>query len=177
MLCENCGKKEAVVFFKQIVNDKTTELHLCEDCAESRGISPFGFAGDLEGCGFKLADLLAGLAETPEAPGAEKTVDLRCPNCRMKYSDFRKIGRLGCSECYAAFRKNLEPLLKKIHGAHCHVGRCPPATAAEGTKEEADLETLRGQLRQAIREEDFERAAQLRDQIRARERPRPGEGK
>jgi len=92
-----------------------------------------------------------------------------CPECGMTYDEFRKVGRLGCSTCYKAFAKPLKRLLKRIHGADQHVGRVP-GQAATATEDEVDtevsaVETLRADLVQAVEDEEYERAAKLRDEI------------
>jgi protein arginine kinase activator len=69
--------------------------------------------------------------------------------------DLRKSGRVGCARCYEVFRKQLLPLLKRIHGSSVHEQRgADPA-----------LGRLREELRRAIEAEDFEQAARLRDRI------------
>lgn len=162
MLCDVCGKGQATVHLTEIVDDQMNELHLCEECAHQKSAqmeSQFG-----------LGDLLAGLAEF-DKPLAEKGVQggappvLKCPNCGLSYADFKKIGRLGCGECYSAFRKYLGPLLKKIHGSNLHFGKSP-LKISRGLKETIDLSGLRQKLQKAIEQEDFEEAAKIRDQIK-----------
>lgn len=42
MKCEKCGKNEASYFYRENINGRRRELHLCEDCARSEGIAnPF----------------------------------------------------------------------------------------------------------------------------------------
>ena len=55
MTCDICGKKEATVHLTEIVNDKMTKLHLCEECAKEKG-------AEMEEH-FGLSDLLAGLTD------------------------------------------------------------------------------------------------------------------
>lgn len=37
MKCEHCGKKDASFYYKSNINGKVTQLHLCADCAEALG--------------------------------------------------------------------------------------------------------------------------------------------
>lgn len=171
MLCDNCGKREAAVHFKQIVKDKVTELHLCENCAEEKGLFSFGPPAHFEGYHFELADLLAGLAGLTGPQELMKKGNFRCQNCGLSYDDFRKLGRFGCSECYSTFQKDLEPLLKKIHGSNRHHGRYPRRISGK-LREKTEPEDLRRELERAIQLEEFEKAAQLRDRIRELERQR-----
>jgi protein arginine kinase activator len=117
---------------------------------------------------FSIADLLAGMGDLTE--GAEITeVIAKCPACGMTWDDFRKIGRLGCGECYKAFKQNLLPLLKRIHGSTRHTGKGPAGKAYTATKK-SELQELRQKLQRAIGAEEFEEAARIRDKIRESEK-------
>ena len=162
MVCELCKQSQATVHLTEIVNDQMTELHLCEACANQKGAqveSQFG-----------LADLLSGLADFGKVQEPEEVSTRTCASCGMTYEDFRKVGRLGCSECYATFRRSLGSLLKRIHGSPIHVGKSP-VKAVKTTKVKSELAELKRKLERAIEEEAFEDAAKLRDQIRRIEHP------
>jgi protein arginine kinase activator len=93
---------------------------------------------------------------------------IKCPSCGFTYQDFKKVGRFGCGECYEAFKKQLDPLLKRIHGSNRHVGKVP-LTAGKAVKETTVLQSikeLKAQLEKAVQSEEFETAAKLRDKIR-----------
>ncbi|MGE4357173.1 MAG: UvrB/UvrC motif-containing protein [Candidatus Omnitrophota bacterium] len=159
MLCDICGKKQATVHVTEIINNQITEMHICEDCAREKSIQMEQQFG--------VSDLLAGIADLGTTLG-EKTkaeLKLKCENCGMTYEDFKKIGRLGCSECYASFRKNLVPLLKRIHGSVQHLGKVPQKMVKEA-KRKSEIDILKEKLQEAIQKEEFEEAAKLRDRIR-----------
>lgn len=154
MLCQVCGKNDATVEFTEIINDEVKQLHLCDGCAKKKGI-------EMEQH-FSIADFLASLSDTGSAdPGASAPgASLKCGKCGMTFRDFQKIGRFGCGDCYLAFRENLLPLLKRIHGSTRHTGKAKKS-------ESSDLRhTLRRKLQSAIDKEEFEEAAKLRDMIR-----------
>lgn len=157
MLCSICGKNEATAHLTEIVNDKMTKLHLCESCAKEKG-------AEMEEH-FGLSDLLAGLADLGAnlEPGAMSAI--KCAACGFTYQDFKKTGRLGCGDCYEAFKKHLDPLLKRIHGANRHVGKVP-LMAGKTVKENRTLQDMKARLEKAIKAEEFEEAAKLRDMIR-----------
>ena len=164
MLCDLCNKNQATVHLTEIVDEQMSELHLCEECARKKSIKieqQFG-----------LADLLAGLAEFGKPEEGADLAGLKCTNCGLSYKDFKRIGRLGCGECYSSFRKYLLPLLKKIHGSTQHVGRSPYRAGAKG-KTKLSLTELRMRLHWAIEKEEFEEAARLRDKIRELEKNAP----
>jgi len=165
MLCDVCSKNPATVHLTEIIDNQMTELHLCEDCARKK-------SNQMEQQ-FGLSDLLAGMAEFDKPQGQvdqdNAAVSIKCPNCSLTYADFKKIGRLGCGECYNAFRKYLGPLLKRIHGSTQHTGKSPLKTT-KTLKKRIDLQELRNRLQKAVENEAFEEAAKLRDQIKELEK-------
>lgn len=167
MLCDVCGKNQATVHLTEIVDEQMNELHLCEECARQKSI-------EMEQQ-FGLSDLLAGLAEFEKPGDADKEgTRLKCPNCKLTYADFKKIGRLGCGECYVAFKRQLGTLLKKIHGSSQHIGKSP-VKVTPVTEKTMGLQELRDRLQEAIKEEAFEEAARLRDQIKEMEKEEKNE--
>ncbi len=161
MTCDICGKKEATVHLTEIVNDKIAKLNLCEECAKEKG-------AEMEEH-FGLSDLLAGLADLGAGISTEAGDKIKCSACGFTYRDFKKAGRLGCGECYEAFKKQLAPLLKRIHTADRHVGKVP-LMAGKTVNDAQALRELRMKMEKAIQFEEFEDAAKLRDRIRELEK-------
>src|SRR5438874_9439018 len=155
MLCCICKEKEAKVHLTQIVGDKMQKVDLCEECAKHKGVN--------DPAGFSLADLLLGLGasqEMEQSGGAE----LKCPHCGFTQADFKKAGRLGCSECYVTFAEGLEGLLKSMHNGPKHVGKVPQSLRQSRDLAEK-VKSLQKKLEKAISEENFEQAALCRDEI------------
>ena len=158
MQCDICSKKKATVHLTEIVDEQMSEMHLCEDCAREKSVQMEQQFG--------LADLLAGLADFGKQVKDMESVKIKCSQCGLTYEDFRKFGRLGCSECYGSFKEQLAVLLKKIHGSNRHLGKVPAHLAPPIPANKTDhLTELRSQLQEAIRSENFEKAAALRDKI------------
>jgi len=164
MLCELCKQTQATVHLTEIVNEQMTELHLCEACANQKGAQVESHFG--------LADMLSGLADFSKTQEPEEVSSKTCANCGMTYDDFRKVGRLGCAECYTAFKRSLGSLLKRIHGSPIHLGKSP-ARLVKSPKAKSELADLKRKLEHAIESEEFEEAARLRDQIRRMEQQPP----
>ena len=159
MVCELCKQSQATVHLTEIVNDQMTELHLCEACANQKGAQVESHFG--------LADLLSGLAEFGKTTETTEEVSTKaCPSCGMTYDDFRKVGRLGCADCYVTFKRSLGSLLKRIHGSPIHVGKSPARLIKPAKITKSDLLEMKRKLERAIENEEFEQAAKLRDQIR-----------
>jgi protein arginine kinase activator len=159
MLCTICKEKPATVHLTQIVGDKMQKLDLCEDCAKTKGIN------DPTSFGLADLDLVLGLGASQQLEQAAGGVELKCPRCGFTQADFKKSGRLGCPECYKTFAEGLSGLLKTMHKSTRHVGKAPEALRA--TRENADrLKTLQIKLARAIKDEKYEQAALLRDEIK-----------
>jgi len=163
MLCDICGKNLATVHLTEIIDEQMNELHLCEECAAHK-------SEQME-TQFGLSDLLAGMAEfgKPNNKETEPAEDVKCASCGLSYADFKRIGRLGCPDCYNTFRKYLVPLLKRIHGLSQHFGKSP-LKITKGTKKKIDSQDLRNKLQKAVEAEAFEEAARIRDQIKELEK-------
>ncbi len=166
MLCDICGKNEATVHLTEIINDKVAKLHLCEECAKEKG-------QEMEEH-FGLSDLLAGLADMGANIEPDGMQAVKCPTCGFTYNNFKKVGRLGCGDCYEAFKGGLAPLLKRIHGADRHVGKVP-LRVGKTVKDTRTLQDLKLKMERAIQTEEFEEAAKLRDKIRELEKKTKGE--
>ncbi|HEY0455126.1 MAG TPA: UvrB/UvrC motif-containing protein [Verrucomicrobiae bacterium] len=157
MLCCVCKEKEAKVHLTQIVQDKMQKVDLCEECAKQKGVN--------DPAGFSLADLLLGLGASQEMEQSSGGPDLKCPHCGFTQADFKKAGRLGCSECYVTFAEGLEGLLKSMHKGTKHMGKVPQVL--QQSRDLSDkLKSLQKKLDKAVAEEDFEMAANVRDEIK-----------
>jgi len=159
MKCDICGVNEATVHLTEVINDKVTKLHLCEKCAKVKSEEMQSHFG--------LGDLLSGLMDfgpavsTGQLSGDVKT---KCPECGLTYYDFQKTGKLGCGKCYETFSGELGELLRKINGSDKHVGKMP--FKGEGAlKDQQDLQRLKNELNTLVANEEFEKAALLRDRI------------
>lgn len=162
--CDHCGSADAVVHLTQIVNNEMSTCHLCEKCAAAKGLETTP-----EPVNFPLTDFLAQMGGEGEERDDPQDSGEACLFCGLTFRDFRETGRLGCPQCYETFSAHLHALLRRIHGGTQHVGKVylpPDPTASEMEKR---LEALRRKLERAVDAEDFERAAELRDQIRALE--------
>lgn len=160
MLCDICKKNKAVVHYTEVIDDKVKKINLCEECALSKGIGvqpPFS-----------LGELLGGLTPSMhEATEAEKS--LICSGCGMTFAEFKEAGRLGCYQCYEAFNKTLMPIISNIHKSTKHVGKTP-GTAKETMSAIDKIRELEYKLKEAVKKEEFETAAEIRDQIRLLEK-------
>lgn len=181
MLCDECKKNEACVQYTQISPDGRYERHLCQACAE-KYLSHKPFFPMMDEHGEKnfmrenaknvsVQDFLKGIftrstvENDDEEILNEKNVVMKCPNCGMTYQDFTQSGKIGCSECYQTFRRNLSPLLKRLHGSLSHAGKIPKRSGGVIVLQQ-EIYQLKEKLKNCVQEEAYEEAAKLRDQIR-----------
>jgi protein arginine kinase activator len=170
MLCQECRRKSASVKITAIIDNQKSELHLCDECARSRGEPEFGTEAKLS-IGEMLAALLhhqgtlkpAGASVDGGEDAAEQRQ--RCPTCGLTYHSFTKQGKLGCSACYEEFDRQMRGVLRHVHGSTRHVGRSP-RRAGGAARVRRRIDELRVLLGESVRAQQFERAAELRDEIR-----------
>jgi len=170
--CDGC-KKTDTYHLTEIAGGQKIEKHYCDSCPH--------VAGDTGATGKShtpINELLTNFVLAHSAGiggGATSPRDIaaECDTCGITYADFKQGGLLGCERDYALFEKELSPLLQRAHdGATHHTGKVPSrrnGPAASGPivkKKKPDLAKLRRELEDAIKSEDYERAAKLRDQIR-----------
>lgn len=185
MLCQNCGKNEANIRYTQIINGVKKEINLCTECAKSLGMENLEMPINFNSF---LGDFFNDYAETGLLPTFH-TNELKCKKCGMTYSGFIDSGVFGCSECYNVFSNPIESLLKNLHGTANHVGRVPKGKVSnmenhkggtsdnieneknsktDKSKLEQDNKTreLERKLELAIKEERYEDAAKIRDELK-----------
>lgn len=161
MYCEDCKQKPATVHLTQVFNGNIIQSHLCEECAAKKG----GFIFDT-GNKFSIPNLLSSIFGTSCSVDLAPVSELStCPNCGMSFYDIRQTGKLGCSECYKVYEQALEPTLRRIHGNSQHIGKIP-SRGGEKVILKKEMENLKSKLQEAISQEKYEKAAEIRDDIK-----------
>lgn len=153
MLCDRCGDSEATIHQIHVTDNDIEHLQLCETCAkEQTSGSPQAEAGVSEAFS-----------------GVKTETDDTCPGCGLDLKELKKANKVGCQECYTTFREQFETLVHRIHGADQHVvGESESNTSGGGLGKispEKKKKMLEKRLQQRVEEEDYERAADLRDRI------------
>ncbi|MDD4182719.1 MAG: UvrB/UvrC motif-containing protein [Candidatus Omnitrophica bacterium] len=154
MLCDICHKNIATVHLTEIINDKVVEMHICQNCTKIK-------TQELKD-NLTIPELLTGLMDTAETP--KKEISLKCPFCGLTYADFKKKARLGCGRCYSVFKVQILPLLKKIHGSLTYAGKS--AVRAQKDSLPGSVKELKTRLERAVKLEEYEEAARLRDELK-----------
>ncbi|MBL4930676.1 UvrB/UvrC motif-containing protein [Clostridium paridis] len=165
MLCERCNKNEATVHMVKIINGNKSEVRLCEKCAADISDIPVSTSFE-EFDGFPLQSILGGLVDYYNKNTKTQTEsDIYCKKCGMAYNEFKKTGLLGCSECYESFSKSLSPIIKRVQGDVEHIGKIPEKCGKEILERNKILK-LKEELQKVILAEEYERAAEIRDEIK-----------
>ena len=157
MLCQNCGRNDATTHLKRIINGEATEIHLCRSCAGNLGVT--------EGCPVFLPSFGSDRGLFSENRSRSDTRRNACEICGFTFDDIVRTGMPGCPGCYRTFGEKLMPAVKKLHGRAQYNGKVP-CGANEEIRKEYKINELRRELNRAIDEQNFERAAQMRDEIR-----------
>ena len=164
MQCQSCKKYTATIHLTEISNGQRMETHLCESCAQEQGLAVKSQIPLNELLSNLLAVQLDSDAESSELDDTA-TDTKACPSCGMTLKQFRKTSLLGCGNDYEVFDSLLGSVIEKAHGGNTeHRGKIP-SKAPRDMKEQAELINLRRQLEEAVKAEDYETAAELRDKI------------
>lgn len=179
MLCDRCKKREATVYYTEIIDGKKKEQHLCEECASE--YTKFQMKSSLQNkeitLGSVLSNILTNYYNEQQKGKEEKKESIKCPECGMTYDTFVLDGKFGCAICYKTFGKLLDKNFRQVQGACNHVGKKPKGFLSETDRiinGLSDVERLTIQLQDAIEKEEFEKAAKLRDRIRELRREEDG---
>jgi protein arginine kinase activator len=173
MICQNCQKNVAAVHVTEIEEPTAeagelgtiSEQHLCEICTQTTDLPHVPALKKTVADIWKLLQL---------SNQSRRKSNVTCKGCELTLEEFRERGRLGCALCYESFGAQIAELLERVHGARTHVGRLP-GTSPQELERMQTMNGLQQRLEIAIRDEDYESAAQLRDEIKALEETSEGQ--
>jgi len=171
MLCEKCKKNEAKINLITVVNGQKHEIWLCENCVKDISSIPF-FSSIGQNMNFPFQGMLTGLLSNVDGTKVDvdnnKIKEIICSNCGLTYDEFKKTGKLGCSDCYEEFKVVLEPRIKSLQAGVKHIGKIPNMKGEELNRRRK-LQNLKEEMQKLIIAEDYERAAMVRDEIKTLE--------
>ena len=163
-LCERCNQP-ATVHSTEISDGKPHDVHLCEKCAQE--------AGYIQSSHVPINELLNQFLKThAQMPDVQST---RCPDCGLSWQEFKDTGLLGCGRDYALFEQQLQGVIERAQqgGTH-HTGKAPRQITSTRKDDpvklrQAEINRLKKELTRAVEQESYEKAAQLRDQLKTME--------
>ena len=173
MMCQNCGKNEVTFRYTEVINGVKKELNLCDNCARELGLKEMNFSMPISFSSF-LGDFFNDYSDTllPSFMGTQTT---KCKKCGESFDEFLNSGEFGCSNCYDLFEDRITPILKNLQGSTKHTGRgykkilskiSENETNKVAKKEENEVTKLQKELQKAIKTENYEEAAKIRDKIK-----------
>lgn len=155
MLCQRCKKQTATVHLTDLVKGEKRERHLCEECAGQEGVAVKPH--------ISINDVLNSFLMSQTS--IQELAKLKCPECGISFVEFRSQGLLGCPRDYDVFGEPLASVIERAQdGQTRHAGKAPGQTVRIDPRQQERLR-LQRELREAVEREDYERAAQLRDQL------------
>lgn len=159
MKCENCGKNEVSFVYQSNINGKVTQAHLCSECAEKLGYTQKIAAQSQR----MMQNFFGGFfndffAQTPRLLGG--------------------MDRFFGEDLFDDFFSDMPALgpaaaVEKQNGSGQEPDRQDNLVDAEDQSrftKMRQLNALRLEMKKAVHQENFERAAELRDQIRSLEK-------
>lgn len=175
MICQNCGENEANVSYTQIINGNKKEMHLCEKCYHELGLKSLDFNMPLDFSSM-FGEFLNEYNSEEFIPMIKAPKILKCDKCSMTYDEFLNTGKFGCDKCYEVFSKKINPLLKRIHGSDKYLGRkskikkSTEQVKIDKVVNKSDdtnkIKELQQNLQKCIKDENYEEAAKIRDEIK-----------
>ena len=172
MLCQKCHKKTASVFIISIINGQESRMYLCSDCAKDYPLFDFNFQEP-----FSIKDVMDKFKINEDSSSEDegenllatdkdsKDKEIICPNCYSTYEEYRETGKLGCSRCYEAFEEQIKPILKNIYGYEEYIGKIPKKDDSH-IYISNEIRILKEDLNRAVEQEEYEKAANIRDKIK-----------
>lgn len=167
MLCERCHAHPATVHMVQVVNGHRKEEHLCSECAEKEHV--FQKEQSFFGHGFfdsPLDHFFGGsmLGHLLEDPFGTRTLE-------DQGGQFIEVSPEKLPEnesSYDRFKESIRPSFQKGKN-EISVNEPKAKEKADAPAESEELQALRRELKSCVDREDFERACEVRDKIKALE--------
>ncbi|ADL53432.1 UvrB/UvrC motif-containing protein [Clostridium cellulovorans] len=166
MICEKCKENEATIHIEKYINGEKEEMNLCEKCAKETGA--FGMMGSSIFGDFTFQNILSGFMDYVNIGKSSNDIpktEVTCSGCGTTLSEFSKKGIVGCDTCYKDLGSYIMPIVKKVQKNVEHKGKIPEKLE-KTIKNKKYLLKLKEELQKAILEENFEHAAELRDEIK-----------
>lgn len=169
MICDLCKKNEAVIFLESIGKNGKRKINLCPECAISRGIQAPVSAQNAQ----NLAAVFKEIEEKEEA--LDVNSKRLCPVCGKSLFAVLKTGMAGCPECYEVFKQDITASLKE-HGITGPYSGSMPSRLSGFRNSLTDRADLQAKLEEAVRSENYEKAAVYRDFLKALEKGSVSDG-
>ena len=166
------GTRYTPIFFRCLIGSTTaTDVFVCEECFKkmSNGEEVLGMIGDeliVKGVGD--ANSILNVVQSP--------LDLKCSGCGTSLNEVGKTGRFGCEKCYEVFSDLAAVADAQIDEKEKKLKEVLGDKAKESVKVGKE-KVMEGRMRHAIKMEDYETAARVRDEIAKLKREKSDDAK
>lgn len=160
MICDNCGKREAIIAYTKMQGNSIEEVHLCAQCAEEKMKKDLAFNNAVSG---KMENFLKDLFKLT-GKFNNNIPNKKCSHCGTTFEDLGK-NQVGCEYCYDEFKEEIESMLLNFKSSSKHKGKIPKSAGKEPVYKREENE-LRDKLSVAVELEEYEEAAVLRDKLK-----------
>lgn len=166
MKCDRCGKDGACIHVVKVVKGKKLESWLCSECArKDQELNMFKVFNADDISVDDMINEIAGYINDINGISEIDEKTLVCSNCGTTYSECKKTGLVGCSKCYEAFKNQILSELERMQGCNIYSGKIPERQCKEIIVKRA-LSKLKHEMDKFIEVEEYEKAAEIRDQIK-----------
>lgn len=159
MICKHCMKNVAKIKFSEVVDGRVIQHHLCAECYEAWQRDASGFTLDVP----KPTQRAVQESSPPRSSSVKSPVK-RCDTCGTSLTSIMETASVGCASCYNVFGKEIESILEGLHRGLVHRGKSMQCDD-ERARLAQELQAKRFLLRSMLKEENYEEAARLRDEI------------
>lgn len=168
MKCDICKKRDAVFHMQEQSAMGVRKISLCVECALTKGLNIRAEDVDKLFSSF-ISNIFADGQTSPTnmaSQAAARILNLKCPECGKSLEDITKTSEVGCPECFSHFRTVIDAMLVNMNNSIDYRGDFPSDLRTEHNCK-VEIFNLKKQLRQCISMEDFGKAAEIRDKIKA----------
>ena len=155
MICSICQINEATIHILRIEKDYIVKIHICEECLSK---------GYMDRAEFIQSDIVGDIFFVGD------TKNIICPHCNTTYKEFESTELLGCPHCAITFEEKLKDIVESKQGKDLqHIGKTPIKAKQHFEKRdivEMKIFNLEKRLKSAITNEEYEKAAKIRDRIK-----------
>lgn len=169
MVCDLCAEREAVIFLEQKSPSGIRKINLCPECAAERGIQAPQVVSSQQNVAAVFEEVFRKNAKT------RLEFSRLCPGCGKSLGEIKSSGFAGCPECYSVFSEELKMSFSE-HGITGVYSGSLPKRVRDFRNALTDRADLQAKLEEAVKEENYEKAAVYRDFLRALEKPSVSDG-
>lgn len=159
MICDMCKLNEAKISVEQVADGVTKNIYLCPACSQRLGFGMFSKTIDIS---------ITKILEANDNDDGRKSD--QCPVCGLSFREIESKKMMGCPECFSFFKAEIMEILGKKKKNLKYSGFITDEQSSETFFETHSSEELHEELKKTVETEDYERAAALRDEIKALEK-------